>query len=303
MASSTVLRAPSIFAGSFPSFSPFAASMAFDNASRVALSATLPSESASSLDASSSFAVRFVFASSSLFAALDSVTALTAFDRLCSWVLYQSACSPSFTVAASKPFASSATQPSYSGAEALSSLPNDSTVFASLTCSALTAAASAASPLSSALYSLAWLRTPSAAVAHASFASASFAPRYMFQPTTPATTSTTAQTTAIRGSSHFGRFLPSTPPRASATFAAAVSTGSRASVLSISFSGFIVVLLVLIVVSISSLIAASPARCRAAARHGRVGRPLCGRASPDRRRGSGHRRPVARHRGPADRVA
>ena len=176
MASSTVLRAPSIFAGSFPSFSPFAASMAFDNASRVALSATLPSESASSFDASSSFAVRFVFASSSLFAALDSTTALTAFDRLFSWVSYQSACSLSFTAAASSPCAFSATQPSYSGAMALSSLPKDSTVFESLTCSALTAAASAASPLSSALYSLALLRTVSAAVAHASLASASFAP-------------------------------------------------------------------------------------------------------------------------------
>lgn len=45
MASSSVLRAPSIFAGSFPSFSPFAASMAFDNASRVALSATYLRES------------------------------------------------------------------------------------------------------------------------------------------------------------------------------------------------------------------------------------------------------------------
>ena len=303
MASSSVLRALSIFVASFASLSLVAASIALVRVSRVVLSCTLPSESASSLDASSSFAVRFVFAVSSLFAALDSVTALTAFDRLFSWVPYQSACSLSFTVAASSPCASSATQPSYSGAEALSSLPKDSTVFESSTCSALTAAASAASPLSSALYSLALLRTPSAAAAHASFASASFAPRYMFQPTTPATTSTTAQTTAIRGSSHFGRLLPSTPPRASATFAAAVSTGSRASVLSISFSGFIVVLLVLIVVSISSLIAASPARCRAAARHGRVGRPLCGRASPDRRRGSGHRRPVARRRGPAGRVA
>ena len=49
--------------------------------------------------------------SSSLFAALDSATALTAFDRLFSWVSYQSACSLSFTVAASSPCAFSATQP------------------------------------------------------------------------------------------------------------------------------------------------------------------------------------------------
>ena len=42
---------------------------------------------------------------------LDSTTALTAFDRLFSWVSYQSACSLSFTAAASSPCAFSATQP------------------------------------------------------------------------------------------------------------------------------------------------------------------------------------------------
>ena len=114
--------------------------MACSNMLRVFSSATLPFESASSFSASST-----------ALSSLEDSTALTAFPSDAAWVLYQAACLSSFDVASSKPALEPAKHPSYSGAVVFNALASASTVLASFTWSAVTAEASAAWPLTTAL--------------------------------------------------------------------------------------------------------------------------------------------------------
>ena len=114
--------------------------MACSNMLRVFSSATLPFESASSFSASST-----------VLSSLEDSTALTAFPSDAAWVLYQAACLSSFDVASSRPALESATHPSYSGTVVFNALASASTVLASFTWSAVTAEASAAFPLTTAL--------------------------------------------------------------------------------------------------------------------------------------------------------
>ena len=114
--------------------------MACSNMLRVFSSATLPFESASSFSASST-----------VLSSLEDSTALTAFDREPVRVLYQAACLSSFDVASSRPALESATHPSYSGTVVFNALASASTVLASFTWSTVTAEASAAWPLTTAL--------------------------------------------------------------------------------------------------------------------------------------------------------
>ncbi len=76
---------------------------------------------------------------------------MTAFPSDAAWVLYQAACLSSFDVASSKPALEPAKHPSYSGTVVFNALASASTVLASFTWSTVTAEASAAWPLTTAL--------------------------------------------------------------------------------------------------------------------------------------------------------